>query len=89
MVRLSICLLLAAAVALPGCKTPPPAPPADVADVHGADFLEKAPAPAHSAAWQWSDDHTVAICTGVVLLVMVGAAVVTGLAFTSVFGHFR
>jgi hypothetical protein len=89
MVRLLICLLLALAVSLPGCRTPPPAPGPEAADVHRADFLEKAASVTHSAAWQWSDDHPVAICTGAVLLVVVGAVVLTGLAVTAVFGYLR
>jgi hypothetical protein len=89
MVRLLICLLLAIAVSLPGCQSPQPAPASDAADVHRAAFLEPSPAVAHSSAWQWSDDHPVAICTGAVLLVVVGAAVLTGLALTAAFGYFR
>jgi hypothetical protein len=89
MARLLICLLLAIAVSLPGCKSPQPAPASDTADVHRTDFLEQPPAVAHSTAWQWSDDHPIAICTGAVLLVVVGAAVLTGLALTAAFGYFR
>jgi hypothetical protein len=89
MARLLICMLLAIAVSLPGCKGPQPAPTPDAADVHRVDFLEPSPAVAHSTAWQWSDDHPVAICTGAVLLVVVGAAVLTGLALTAAFGYFR
>jgi hypothetical protein len=88
MARLWVCLLVGIAVALPGCKAPPPAATADVADVHRADFLDNSPPATHSAAWQWSADHTVALCTGAVLVVVVGAAALTGLALASVFGPF-
>jgi hypothetical protein len=90
MARLLICLLLAIAVSLPGCKSPQPAPAYnDPADVHRADFLDQSPAVAHSTAWHWSDDHPIAICAGAGLLIVVGAAVLTGLALTAAFGYFR
>jgi hypothetical protein len=89
MARWWVCLLLGVVVALPGCKAPSAAPASDTADVHRADFLDN-PAPAsHSAAWQWSDNHTVALCTGGVLLVVAVAAALTGLALATVFGPFR
>jgi hypothetical protein len=86
MARCMLCLFLAIAVALPGCKTPAPPIRADAADVHQPDFLDNPQPPAHSAAWQWWDDHAIASCTGAVLLLVVAGVLLTGLAASAVLG---
>jgi predicted small lipoprotein YifL len=90
--RLSTCVLLAVAVLLTGCGTSGPVANRDADEFRRPDGDDKAAAsasPPASPAARWMDDHTFAVCTGAVLLVLVGAAILTGLAFTSVFGHWH
>ncbi len=92
--RLSMCLLLALAVVLPGCEAPGPVLGfRDTPGVNRVNFWDSPGSESRPVGpvtvWQWLDEHPGIVCTCAALLALGGIVVITGLAVHSAAAPFR